>query len=268
RQDLQGMLALQLHSGPRTRVQFKDIQLKILSDAILSVDSDVANDGHTRQTLMDAVTAAWQLASGGRNDRNPLRTEPAFYEFELNVRATGAGAKPGEKVILLNGAHLQSTQPVTLSAKQATIYARVYKSNERWDGDFVSIAQATGESVLRVGFEQATVAATTDGVGVIQLHTDVGTYDARFDLSHISSAAWHNIVVCYDGQALRMFCDGILQGETAAQGQLATELGPIVIGAGRDNGQIVRKFHGELAEVAVWSRALTETEVRAISATD
>jgi hypothetical protein len=39
---------------------------------------------------------------------------------------------------------------------------------------------------------------------------------------------------------------------------------PLLIGAETDAGKVVRHFQGELGEAALWSRALTDEEVRTL----
>ena len=52
---------------------------------------------------------------------------------------------------------------------------------------------------------------------------------------------------------------------TPATGALVINAEPLLIGAETDNGKVVRHFHGELEAAAVWSRALTDAEVVALS---
>ena len=40
---------------------------------------------------------------------------------------------------------------------------------------------------------------------------------------------------------------------------------PLLIAAETDNGNVVRHFHGELEDAALWSRALSDKEVAALS---
>jgi len=75
RQAFQGVLGLQLHSGPPTLVQFKDIRLKILKPAT-PPPKPPANERRT--ALFSKALAWWILDTGGHGATPPLRHVPGW----------------------------------------------------------------------------------------------------------------------------------------------------------------------------------------------
>jgi parallel beta-helix repeat protein len=76
-----------------------------------------------------------------------------------------------------------------------------------------------------------------------------------------SDGKWHYAVVTFDGTAVKLYVDGILTGSLATAGAQPETIGtyPLRIGANaKDND---KHFVGEIDEVRVWNRAISETEV-------
>lgn len=74
--------------------------------------------------------------------------------------------------------------------------------------------------------------------------------------------AWHHVVGTYDGKALRLFVDGVLEAESAEQSGdiLYPPQAPYVIGAYQDENEFYG-LDGEIHEARVFNRALTATEI-------
>lgn len=73
--------------------------------------------------------------------------------------------------------------------------------------------------------------------------------------------AWHHYTGTYDGYYVRLYIDGVLVAEQmlADAGPIQADAGPMYIGY--DDVNLV-PFAGDIAEVAVWSRARTLEEVK------
>jgi hypothetical protein len=81
-------------------------------------------------------------------------------------------------------------------------------------------------------------------------------------------AGWHDLVLRYDGQAIDIFVDGAcLASVPWAGGTLTQNDERLLIGAETVAGAPVRPFKGDIAEVALWSRALGDEEIAALSST-
>ena len=121
RRELQGILALQLHSGPPTVVEFKDIRLKEIKAATKPVAAVVETQ---RAALQRTAIAWWPLDTGGHGAQPPLRHIPGWEKFELNVRAAGPGARPGTDVVILDGAYFDAGPDLHGGTEATTVYLR------------------------------------------------------------------------------------------------------------------------------------------------
>jgi len=80
-------------------------------------------------------------------------------------------------------------------------------------------------------------------------------------------AGWHDLVLRYDGQAIDIFVDGAcLASVPWAGGSLTQNDERLLIGAETVGGAAVRPFQGDIEEAVLWSRALTDDEIKALSA--
>jgi hypothetical protein len=261
RAEKQGVLALQLHSGPPTVTQFRNLRIKVLESA----DTNIVADWRVREPrkkLFDGALAWWLLDAGGHGAQPPLRLVPEFYRFELNVRADGVGARPNAKVALLAGAYFDAGKELHAPADQLTVYLRLRDPAGKWDSAL--IAKRGGPD--RVHFNLfSTDQPGTPGADIgFEIRTAKGFVQTSFPVSKIDPTAWHNLVGRYDGHTLAILCDGKIMASQPADGALVRNTEPLLIGAETDGGQVVRHFHGELEEAAIWTRALTDAELAAL----
>ena len=70
---------------------------------------------------------------------------------------------------------------------------------------------------------------------------------------------WHNLVGVYDGTNQKLYLDGILIKTLSYN--LNTILSQLVIGMSEDQTSVIGNFKGKIDDIAIWSRALTPTEV-------
>ena len=103
-----------------------------------------------------------------------------------------------------------------------------------------------------------------------ELGTVKGVSKVVVPVDQIGRTEWHDVVVRYDGAKLEMFVDGKRVGETPATGALRPENNvPLVLGGDAlHNGEIRAWFGGQFDTVALWNRALTESEILALSGRD
>lgn len=263
RRELQGILALQLHTGPPTVVQFKDLSLHILSAAVNPVVVEPVGALALRERLAREASAWWTLDVGGHGARPALRHHPEFYEFELNVKATGPGATQGARVAVLAGAYFAAEDRVQPGEKAFTVYLRARDPSGAWKAALVSAPGNTGAHRLRLS--GADVPGAPGPALSLEISTDRGTAGVTFSLSPLEAAAWHDLVGRYDGSRLELFCDGARRAEQAWTGALTRGRGPLVLGAELEAGKPERRFQGELEVLALWDRALPDVAVAALS---
>jgi hypothetical protein len=259
----QGILALQLHSGPPTTAQFKEIRLKILKPAGKPGRPVPLPTADRREQLRSQAVAWWLLDTGGHGANPPLRHIPGWEKFELNVRAAGTGARPGTDVVLLDGAYFDAGPELHGGAAAVTVYLRARDPRGAWNGGL--FAKRGGHDHLHFNLFGVDLEATPGPDVGFEIRTDRGFAQVSFPVSQIDPAAWHDLVGRYDGKSLDLFCDGRRLSTIPWSGELVRNTEPLLIGAETDNGKVVRHFHGELEEAALWSRALTEEEIAALS---
>jgi hypothetical protein len=262
RQAMQGVLGLQLHSGPPTLVQFTDIRLKILKPAQTSTAKPSTPDEERRRALLKQAVAWWPLETGGHGAQPPLRHVPGWEHFELNRRADGIGAKPDARVVLLDGAYFDA-EPKLHAGDRATVFLRARDPRGEWNSAL--FAKRGGHD--RVHFNLFSVdLPETPGPDIgFEVRTDKRFVMVSFPVSQVEATAWHDLVGRYDGTNLTLFCDGRLMATKPCRGALVRNEEPLLIGAETEGGKVVHHFRGELEEAAIWSRGLSDDEIRLLS---
>lgn len=263
RQELQGILALQLHSGPPTVVQFKDIQLKVLKPAEKLRDLKPSEMNKRRTALLRQTLAYWLLDVGGHGAKPPLRHIPGWSQFELNVKADDQGARSGAKVALLNGAYFDAGPTLNVDGTEVTIFLRARDPRGKWDAAL--FGKGGGRDNISFSLFSADLPQTPGADIGFKVRTDQGFAMVSFPVSEITPSAWHDLVGRYDGNTLTLFCDGKLRASKPHQGIPAKNNEPLLIGAEPGVREVARHFHGELEEAALWSQALSDEEIRALS---
>ncbi|MCI0746162.1 MAG: DUF1080 domain-containing protein [Verrucomicrobia subdivision 3 bacterium] len=257
RQELQGALALQLHSGPPTVVQFKEIRLKILK-AALPKPRTPETDEQLHALRRDAL-AWWDLDTGGHGAKPPLRHIPGWDKFELNVRATGRGAQPGADVVLLHGAYFDAGPDLHGSSDAVTVYLRARDPQGAWNSAL--FAKRGGHDRVHFNLFSADLPETAGPDIGFEIRTTQGSAGVSFPVSKIDPTAWHDLVGRYDGRSLELFCEGRRMAAKPWMGDLTTNREPLLIAAETDAGKVVRHFHGELQTAALWLYALADKEL-------
>ena len=260
RAEPQGVLALQLHSGPPTVAQFRNLRLKVLKAA----DTNTVPDWRVhdaRRKLFDGALAWWLLDAGGHGARS-LRLVPEFYQFELNVRPAGVGARPNAKVTLLAGAYFDAGKELHAPGDQLTVYLRLRDPAGKWNSALM--AKRGGHDRVHFNLFSTDLPGTPGADIGFEVRTAKGLAQTSFPVSTIDPTAWHNLVGRYDGKTLSILCDGKVMANQPAEGALVRNSEPLLIGAETDAGQVVRHFHGEVEESAIWPRALTDAELGAL----
>ena len=83
--------------------------------------------------------------------------------------------------------------------------------------------------------------------------------------STVSSDQFHLIAFSYDGAALKIYVDGVLDGTTASNATPVQNTNPVSIGAWQSSSAgVIAHWAGLIDEVEVFNRALTASEIMAI----
>ena len=72
---------------------------------------------------------------------------------------------------------------------------------------------------------------------------------------------WYHFAGTYDGDALRIYIDGVMEGETGGVGDIATSELDLWIGAD-DHNLPTTTFPGLLDDIRIYSKALSDAEIR------
>lgn len=89
-----------------------------------------------------------------------------------------------------------------------------------------------------------------------------GAYQVRTSLATMGLKVWHDVIVTYDGAALRLYADGTLRKELAVTGSLRTgNTEPCLVGTDVLGGSA---FHGLIDHAALWNRALSPEEIKTL----
>ena len=259
RSEGRGVLALQLHSGPPTLVQFRNIRVKTLRSPgpALPGHGGRAASGRSRERLLAGALAHWDLGVGGHGATHGLQQNG---DLEFDVRAEGAGALRKATVADLRAAWFSASTNLNVTGEQATVYLRVRDPRGRWNAGL--FAKRGDHDRVNVNLFSTDLEPSSGPDLGFEIHTERGFAMASFPVSAIDATAWHDLVGRYDGRQLELICDGrVMVRRPCAGGALTPNTEPLLIGAETDNGKVVRPFTGEVEEAALWNRALTDREV-------
>jgi len=85
-------------------------------------------------------------------------------------------------------------------------------------------------------------------------------------VASIKLGEWHHIAGVYDGKEIRSYLDGKMAGSIAKNGEIDATTGDLVIGRDNRSGCDTRKCGQTIDEVMIWSRALSEDEIKQLMA--
>ena len=114
------------------------------------------------------------------------------------------------------------------------------------------------------------VVATTTGSDPVFAHTSDANGNAG---AQVTPGEWHHVAGTYDGTKLQLYIDGQAWGNPRFTTGIIVPMAPgsfLAIGSedGRDGPGVcpgcIRRFHGDIDEVAIYDRALTAAEVNGL----
>jgi len=87
-----------------------------------------------------------------------------------------------------------------------------------------------------------------------------GTWYHADGCTQISLGEWHHIIGTFDGSTIRVYVDGVEDGNYSISGTIDSATHPLLIGKGA--GGYGRYFNGTIDEVRIYNRALSEEEIK------
>jgi len=245
----------------------KTTLLTWLGTAALLLSAGLAPAAEPAQTLNDAV-ALWHFRetcdSAGQNSRlEPQGDVELGQTCDAGARAASL-ARGGDGVTAeCSGGFLVAGQgagdELNLTGAALSLYARLQDPSGDWSS--CGIVSKHG------GHDQLTYNLYASGGKLgFELGTEQGLFRVDVPVQSIGATDWHDVVVRYDGNNLELWVDGLLAAERPAAGKLrAGNRQPLVLAGYTLVGKLRGPFEGRLDTVALWQRALDQTEIVALS---
>ncbi len=248
-----GLLAMQLHTGPPMKAQFKDIRLKRLQPT---------SKPNPRDVLLAEASFAWQLGERLTAHQPPLQ---AVGKILPKTPATGPGARAGSVVAKLESAYfdlecdINQPRRWSIPGEALTVHLRARTPDGNWNAGL--LAKRGNHDVMNFCVFGADLGGTPGPDLGFEVRTDKGFVMVSFPVSRVDATGWLDLIGRYDGQRVSLLCNGRVMAEKAWSGSLTENNEPILIGAASFDGVPKMHFTGEMEEAAIWSRALSDAEV-------
>ena len=246
--EARGVLALQLHTGPPMKIQFRNVRLK-----------RSPSKATPRDVLMAEAALDWQ--PGERADAHQPMLK-AVGEITPGIVVEGARVARMKNAYFDAAVEFNSPKAWNTTGDALTVLLRARVPDGNWTTAL--FAKRGGHDVCHFNLFSVDLPETPGPDIGFEIHTDRGFYMVGFPVSKIDARAWHDLAARYDGQRLQLLCDGAVMAEKPAFGALTANQEPVLLGAETDNGKPVRFFTGEMAEAALWTRALDDAELATV----
>ena len=251
-----GLIALQLHTGPPMKAQFKGIRLKRLNPAQKST---------ARDTLLAEASLAWQFGERLDAHQPPLK---AVGKITADTPSTGVGARAGSMAARFESAYFDLERDLNqpklwnMSGEALTVYLRARVPDGNWNAGL--FAKRGNHDVMNFCLFGADLGGTPGPDIGFEVHTEKGFVMVSFPVSRVDATGWLDLIGRYDGKKISLLCNGRLMDAKAWSGTLTENDEPILVGAASFDGVPKMYFTGEMEEAAIWPRDLTDTEVSAL----
>ncbi|HTM55051.1 MAG TPA: family 16 glycoside hydrolase [Pirellulales bacterium] len=238
-----GVLAMQLHTGPPMKAQFRNLRLKRLPPSKLSA----------RDRLLATAALDWKLGERTAAHQPPLKLVGKVTQMKSDRANRGAAR--------FSGGYFDAGPDWNSSGEAITVYVRA-----KWPTPSAILSKTSGPG--QSNFNLFSTTANDGDKMVFEITTDQGSFKVEFPLAKIDAAARHDMVARYDGALIELICDGNPMRSAPATGALVPNKAPLLIGAQMESGQASHTFSGEMDEAALWTRALSEREIKILRAAD
>jgi hypothetical protein len=236
-----GILAMQLHTGPPMKTQFRNIRLK----RIKGVDSA------SREAIVADASLHWDLGERANAHQPPLAAVG-------NVAIIRDG---DQRFARLKEAHLHAqvdlNTPKAWNVPGSALSSHVRGSIDPAAAEVILWSKGSPGDQLHFCWS----ASRKDGGRemTFSIRTDAGSFTVTGGAGE--DGKMHDWVARYDGQSLEIWADDQPVGKVPARGMLLPSDEPILIGAAALGAKGVGSFSGDLQEVSLWNRALTDKEI-------
>jgi Concanavalin A-like lectin/glucanases superfamily len=97
-----------------------------------------------------------------------------------------------------------------------------------------------------------------------QLQTSAGDPILDSPVLNIFDGQFHHVAGTYDGTSMVIYVDGQVVASRSASGTIQATTTPVYLAAAMDHGSTARYFVGQLDEIEIFNRALTQSEIQSI----
>jgi CubicO group peptidase (beta-lactamase class C family) len=244
-------LVVSLGAAP---VLVPDVVGQLLEDAAATLQASGLSVGSVTETSSASVpldTIAAQAPAAGT-------AVASGAAIELHV---STGPADSSEWLNFDGVNdvvsVPSSAPLRLSSRfsiESRIRPQTISTDRRQD----RILRKGADYELMISTHAAGCASGTRGD--LQLSATIGGTVRKLCAGALTPSAWQHVAGTYDGTELVLYIDGVRVGSMPASGAVKRSSTVVTIGNVK---ALSRAFHGALADVAIWSRALTPAEVQA-----
>jgi fructan beta-fructosidase len=227
-----------------------------------------AQSAPSAEDIFTTAVAVWHMTdlkdAVGKNDLTMVGNVTVGRKLEGKDLQESLACGSDGVVAQFDGGYLNAAQgadgALNLTGSELTVSARLRAPSGTWEMPLFSKHGGHDKLVYNlyslssdIGFELGT-------------QGNAGLSRTTVSTAKIGASEWHTIICRYDGKKLQMFADGVLMDETTATGPLRKgNTVPCLIGAESVGGNIKTGWKGQIDHVAIWKRALSDSEIERLS---
>lgn len=161
---------------------------------------------------------------------------------------------PGLTLVPTNTGHVNLGRPNTLdfhNNDHFSFMAWVKPNIDNMTGFILSKYDRYVVGQFQFGIENGKLICTRE----VQPYTSIGN-------TSILKNNWYHVAASYDGTELKVYVNGQLDGAINMNGTINSINRDLLVGARYRSGEINDHFDGQIEELSIWSKALTQEEIR------
>jgi fructan beta-fructosidase len=253
--------------GPEDQSAVRIVALQKIASACLllvAIFARGADGAEPGDDPFKSAVAAWHLAdlkdTSGKSDLKIVGAVEVGAKLQgTELQSALAGGNDGS-VARIEGGYLDAGQGaggvLNITGSSLTISVRLRSPSGNWGAPLFSKHGGHERLVYNLYSTESEISFELGTQGT------QGLSRTTIPVAKIGPRDWHDIVCRYDGAKLQMFADGVLVDEAFAKGPLREgNPVPCLIGGESYGDRIKSGWKGEIDHVALWNRALSDTEV-------